>query len=359
MFILRQVTSCADSGGRDVSGPGCCRQRLASAEQESHGSALMQAVDAQPGSQCEGAHTVSIGPRQPGEEPQLDLLLRRGVSHAAADVMSAVQVLRAKAKAAGNLKSGSQITVVQQSPQTIVIQPANPQVVYVPQYNPTVVYGTPVATPGYSTADVVATSMLAFGVGIAVGAAINNSCCGWGYSYWNCNWHGGTVVYHSTGYYGNSAWHGGYYGSSATAYGPYGAARVGLLITPPQGLMRVAHRPQPRMASSKLVKPTTQTRELMPRHIKPPTPMATTEARSSQRTATPRTPSIKRPRKGLWERYRLRRAAKVLPRRARTAMRCRRPDRKRQQVCGSKRECLQEHGERLEPNPERLVLVVR
>ena len=61
----------------------------------------------------------------------------------AADVMSAIQVLRAKAQAAGNLKSGSQIVVVQQSPQTIVIQSANPQVVYVPMYNPTVVYGYP------------------------------------------------------------------------------------------------------------------------------------------------------------------------------------------------------------------------
>ena len=59
----------------------------------------------------------------------------------AADVMAAVQTLRAKAKAAGNLQTGSQITVVQQSPQTIVIQPTNPQVVYVPTYNPTVVYG--------------------------------------------------------------------------------------------------------------------------------------------------------------------------------------------------------------------------
>lgn len=66
----------------------------------------------------------------------------------AADVMSAVQTLRAEAKAAGNLKSGSQITVVQQSPQVIVIQPANPQVVYVPQYNPTVVYGVNYVTPG-------------------------------------------------------------------------------------------------------------------------------------------------------------------------------------------------------------------
>jgi Protein of unknown function (DUF3300) len=153
----------------------------------------------------------------------------------ATDVMAAVQALRAKAKAAGNLKSGSQITVVQQSPQVIVIQPANPQVVYVPQYNPQVVYGTPVTTPGYSTAAVVTTAVLAFGVGIAVGAAINNSCCGWGYSYWNCNWHGGTVVYHSNVYYGNAAWHGGFYGSTATAYGPYGAARAGRAYNPSTG----------------------------------------------------------------------------------------------------------------------------
>src|SRR5271156_402833 len=130
-----------------------------------------------------------------------------------ADVMTAVQVLRAKAKAAGNLQSGSQITVVQKSPQVIVIQPTNPQIIYVPQYNPTVIYGTPYVVPGYSTAAVVATALLAFGVGIAVGAAINNSCCGWGYSYWNCNWHGGAVVYRSNTYYGNNAWHGGYYGS--------------------------------------------------------------------------------------------------------------------------------------------------
>src|SRR5450631_381050 len=145
----------------------------------------------------------------------------------AADVMTAVQTLRAQAKAAGNLKSGSQITIVQQSPQVIVIQPTNPQIVYVPQYNPTVVYGAPVQTPGYSTADVVAASILAFGVGVAVGAAINNSCCGWSYSYWNCNWHGGAVVYGSTAYYGNNAWHGGVYGSSVTAYSPYGTAKAG------------------------------------------------------------------------------------------------------------------------------------
>jgi Protein of unknown function (DUF3300) len=149
------------------------------------------------------------------------------------DIMSAVQFLRAKAQAAGNLKSGSQITVVQQAPQVIVIQPTNPQVVYVPTYNPTVVYGTPYVTPGYSTAAVVTTAVLAFGVGIAIGAAMSNNS--WGYSYWNCNWHGGTVVYHSSGYYGNSAWHGGYYGSSATAYGPNGVARAGNAYNPSTG----------------------------------------------------------------------------------------------------------------------------
>jgi hypothetical protein len=46
-----------------------------------------------------------------------------------ADVMTAIQTLRAKAKAAGNLQSGPQITVVQKSPQIIVIQPTNPQIV--------------------------------------------------------------------------------------------------------------------------------------------------------------------------------------------------------------------------------------
>jgi len=56
------------------------------------------------------------------------------------DVMAAVQRMRAKAYAAGNLKSSAEIKVVQESPQTIIIQPANPQIVYVPTYSSTVVY---------------------------------------------------------------------------------------------------------------------------------------------------------------------------------------------------------------------------
>jgi hypothetical protein len=137
-----------------------------------------------------------------------------------ADVMAAIQRLRKQAKDAGNLKSTSQMTVTQQNPQTIVIQPANPQVVYVPQYNPTVVYGTPYQPPGYSTGAMVATGIISFGVGMAVGAAINNSCCGWGWGSggWGCNWHGGNVVYRNNVYVSRSNT---FYGNNRYANNPY------------------------------------------------------------------------------------------------------------------------------------------
>ena len=61
-----------------------------------------------------------------------------------ARVMARVQVLRAQAQAAGNLKTTTQQIVAVQtagSAQVIVIEPAQPSVVYVPVYQPTVVYG--------------------------------------------------------------------------------------------------------------------------------------------------------------------------------------------------------------------------
>jgi hypothetical protein len=129
------------------------------------------------------------------------------------DVMAAVQRMRAKALAAGNLKSSPEIKVVQESPQTIVIQPANPQVVYVPVYNPAVIYGVPYVYPGYVyVAPPPSTAVLAFGVGIAVGAMIYGGCCGWGWNYWGTSWHNHTIVYNRNVYVGNSYWRGGYYG---------------------------------------------------------------------------------------------------------------------------------------------------
>jgi uncharacterized membrane protein YgcG len=138
------------------------------------------------------------------------------------DVMAAVQTLRHQAQAAGKLKSGSQITVVQQSPQTIVIEPANPQVVYVPQYDPATIYGTPYVTPGYTAGEVAASGIIGFGAGVAVGELMGGGgCCGWGWNAWGCNWHGGAVVYNHNNFYGNAAWHGGYYNGG---YHPYNNA---------------------------------------------------------------------------------------------------------------------------------------
>jgi hypothetical protein len=136
------------------------------------------------------------------------------------DVMAAIQKLRQEAKAAGNLKTTKEIKVVQESPQTIVIQPANPQVVYVPTYNPTVVYGTPYQPPGYSTAALVTTGLISFGVGMAIGASMNNSCCGWGWGGggWGCNWHGGNVMYQNNVYVSRSNT---FYGGNRYANNPY------------------------------------------------------------------------------------------------------------------------------------------
>jgi hypothetical protein len=140
----------------------------------------------------------------------------------AKDVMAAVQEMRKKAQAAGNLKSSQQITVVQQTPSTIVIEPANPQIIYVPQFNPTVIYGTPYTVPGYSAGDVAAASVISFGTGIAIGAMMSGGCCAWGYSSWG--WHGGVVTYAGAPYYGSAAWHGAYGAYGYHGYGGYGAA---------------------------------------------------------------------------------------------------------------------------------------
>lgn len=106
------------------------------------------------------------------------------------DVMNTVQVLRKRAKDAGNLNTTQEQKVVVEK-ETIIIQPSNPEVVYVPTYNPTVVYGAwPYPSyppyyyypPGY----VPGAALFSFGAGLALGAA-------WGNAWGNCNWHGGDV----------------------------------------------------------------------------------------------------------------------------------------------------------------------
>src|SRR5262245_24700944 len=116
-------------------------------------------------------------------------------------VLDAVQRLRARAQAAGNLKTTpeqtvtvepvaaappapGQTVVVQQQPASVItIQPASPNVVYVPSYNPTVVYGAwpyPAYPPYYPYPPGYAfgAAALSFGVGMAVGAAVCGNCNG-------------------------------------------------------------------------------------------------------------------------------------------------------------------------------------
>jgi hypothetical protein len=163
------------------------------------------------------------------------------------DVMAAVQVMRAKAQAAGTLQSNSQITVTQPASSTIVIQPANPQVVYVPQYNPAVVYGAPVVVPMYVAPPLpVASFGLYFGSGIAIGGTFAGGGWGggfgWGWHSWNVNWGGGwgggggsTIIYNHTTYINNHTWNNhnyngyhpwannsGYHPGADTHYGPHG-----------------------------------------------------------------------------------------------------------------------------------------
>jgi uncharacterized protein DUF3300 len=116
-------------------------------------------------------------------------------------VMSAIQVLRADAQHAGNLKTTEQQTVSTQG-QTIVIEPANPEVVYVPSYAPEV-YGVPVAAyPGYSGWGAVAAGAISFGAGMAIGAAFGGY--GWGWHGWGANWGGGNVTYNRNTFVSNS-----------------------------------------------------------------------------------------------------------------------------------------------------------
>lgn len=141
------------------------------------------------------------------------------------DVADSIQRLRAKAAAAGNLKTTPQQKVSTQSTgssSAIVIEPANPELLYVPYYNPNWAYGAwpypaypPVyypPPPNYGAA--LATGMM-FGLGVAAGAAMFGgwhwgwSGSGWGNSYTTVNVNRATNIsannFHANNY-ANGQW---------------------------------------------------------------------------------------------------------------------------------------------------------
>jgi hypothetical protein len=105
-----------------------------------------------------------------------------------AEVMDAVQRMRVRARANGQLQSTPQETVTTQSQggQTAIeIQPAEPQVIYVPAYDPYYVWGPPdwgfyppLFYPGYG---------YWFGPGIDIGFYFGG-WGGWGFGGWGWGW---------------------------------------------------------------------------------------------------------------------------------------------------------------------------
>ena len=122
-------------------------------------------------------------------------------------VLASAQRLRAQAVQAGSLRSTPQQTVTKENQggqQVVVVQPANPQVVYVPQYDPQRAYAPPpqqTSAPaqqvqsaeekssGVSTGTAVMTSLLSFGVGVALGSALHHD------DYYYPNWGYGAAFY--------------------------------------------------------------------------------------------------------------------------------------------------------------------
>ena len=100
------------------------------------------------------------------------------VAAQASDVTTAVQLLRAKAEALGNLKSTPEQTVTasdEGGSRVIYVLPANPERIYVPVYDPGIVFSSSAA------------GAIAFGIGVLVGSAWNTRW-GWNNRRWNQVW---------------------------------------------------------------------------------------------------------------------------------------------------------------------------
>jgi Protein of unknown function (DUF3300) len=121
------------------------------------------------------------------------------------DILQAVQVMRQRAQAAGNLQSTPQETVSYDQG-NIELAPANPQVVYVPAYNPWGVYGQPISPyPGFSVLGALGSffgsSPVSFGLGILMTAFNHTS---FGFIGWGLSWLAQAVLFHQSNYFSHS-----------------------------------------------------------------------------------------------------------------------------------------------------------
>jgi hypothetical protein len=121
------------------------------------------------------------------------------------DVLEAVQVMRQRAQAAGNLQSTPQ-EAVSYDQGNIELAPVNPQLVYVPAYNPWSVYGQPVSPyPGFSLLGALGSffgsSPVSYGLGIAMTAFSHTP---WGWLAWGLSWLTQSVLFNHEDYYSQS-----------------------------------------------------------------------------------------------------------------------------------------------------------
>jgi hypothetical protein len=142
-----------------------------------------------------------------------------------ADVMDAVQRLRAQASQAGRLRSNSQVNVTTQTQggqAAIEIQPADPQVVYVPVYNPAYIWGP----PAYGFYPPLFYPGIGFGFGFGPGIYIGGffGGLGWGGWGWGPSWFGHSIYVNNSFFhrYGFNDFHGGgsFQGRGAWAHDP-------------------------------------------------------------------------------------------------------------------------------------------
>jgi Protein of unknown function (DUF3300) len=122
------------------------------------------------------------------------------------DLLQAVQVMRQRAQAAGNLENTPQETVSYDQG-NIEVAPANPQVVYVPAYNPWAVYGQPMSPyPGFSLLGAVGSfignALVSFGPGLAMTAFSQTP---FGLLGWGLSWLAQTILFNHATYFSHSA----------------------------------------------------------------------------------------------------------------------------------------------------------
>jgi hypothetical protein len=146
-----------------------------------------------------------------------------------ADVMYAVQRMRASAQANGKLSSSPQQVVSTETDNgqsAIQIEPANPQVIYVPAYDPEYIWGP--AAGGYYPSLFYPDFGFGYWPGIDVGLCFGGWGGGWGGWGWGPNWFGGGLFVNG-GFFRNNGFRGGFgglQGRGAWAHNP--AHRLGV-----------------------------------------------------------------------------------------------------------------------------------